>query len=101
MSHITNVLIQGARPSDIDKLNEWLRVNDEREQQFNKIDMDAAGGVKYYVVDVWAAAFNYGPVGDLIPKLRDPATWLSPLSVAVIVDGEESMEIFAPGGDPE
>ena len=101
MSKITHVLIQGARQSDIDKLNEWLLENDEeRQQQFQKIDMDAAGGTMFYVEDVWAAAFNYGPVGDLIPKLRDAATWEKPLlSVVVVIDGEEAVETFCFDGN--
>jgi len=95
MSYITSVLIQGAHQKDIDKLNAWLLENDEaRQQQFRQINMDEAGGTKYYVVDVWAAAFNYIS-GDLISMLRDPDTWEHALlSVAVVIDGEESMEVF-------
>ena len=94
MSYITNVLVQGARQEQIDALNEWLSEHDDRQQRFEKIDMDAAGGTKYYVADVWAAAFNYMPI-DLLAKLRDPETWHPrTLLVAVVIDGEETIETF-------
>jgi hypothetical protein len=96
MSYITNVLIQGAHTETIESLNTWLAEADtERSQQFQRIDMDAAGGYKVYTPKVWAAAFNYGPMGELLPKLRDPETWgVSVLLVSVVVDGEETNEAF-------
>ena len=102
MSLITNVLIHGARDEAMAALNEWLReADDERHQQFERIDMGAAGGSKHYVVDVWAAAFNYTPHG-LAEKLRDPETWgYGLLSVAVIFDHESRMEAFVFGGSEE
>lgn len=96
MSYITNVLVQGSVTKEIQALNEWLREADtERTQQFQQINMDSAGGTKWYVVDVWAAAFNYGPMEELLAKLRDPATWGTAVRmVAVIIDGEEESEAF-------
>lgn len=93
MSYITEVLVHGAHEKQIERVNAWLREHDtERAQQFQQINMDAAGGTKYFVSDVWAAAFNYMPT-DLLSVLRDPATWKDAvLSVLVLIDGEEMQE---------
>lgn len=101
MSYITHVIVQGADQQQIDGLNEWLRENDERQQELRPINMDAAGGTKYYVIDVWAAAFNYMPLG-LREKLLDPETWgVRKYLVSVILDGEESTEVFAPNSNQD
>lgn len=73
MSVITEVLVCGM--GEPTALNEWLLENDpDRRQQLQKIDMDAAGGTKVFVIDVWAAALNYAPVGtlDAVKRLLPP-----------------------------
>lgn len=94
MSYITNVLIYGASEKDVEALNEWIKANDQERKQFlGRINMDAAGGTKFFTDDVWAAAFNYAPSG-LRGKLRDPSTWGNGLlSVMVFVDGEDDQEV--------
>ena len=95
MSYITEVLIHGADERQIASLNDWLRESDvEGRQQFVRINMDAAGGAKYYTSKVWAAAFNYVP-SALFAKLRDPETWgTRVLLIAIIIDDEEGTEAF-------
>lgn len=76
MSVITHVLVQGASPHDMAALNEWAFAADpERHQKFEMIDMDKAGGSKFFVEDVYAAAFNHFPWWDLLDKLQDGKTW--------------------------
>lgn len=83
MSLITNVIVYGM--GEPTALNEWLlEHDDERQQQLQKIDMDAAGGVKFFVADVWAAALNYAPVGTL-----DAVKRLTPPGWAYIVEIED------------
>jgi hypothetical protein len=102
MSDVTEVIVVGCHERQMEKLNAWLREHDEeRKQQFVKINMDAAGGMMWYVSDVWAAAFNYAPPG-LGEKLRDPETWGDDvLSIHVILDGEQQSEAFVFDGDDE
>lgn len=96
MSYITNVLIHGSVRKEVEALNVWLAEADaERHQQFQEISFATAGGTKAYTDGVWAGAFNYGPVGELVAKLRDPDTWgHAVLMVAVIISGEEQSEAF-------
>lgn len=37
----------------------------ERHQQFNRIDMDHAGGTKFFTTEVWAACFNHFTPSDV------------------------------------
>lgn len=95
MSWITEVTVLGAEQPAIDALNEWLAEHDvARHQRLEPIDMEHAGGTKLFTTDVWAAAFNYLPIGFL-EKLREPTSWSRCLlSVFVIVEGEEFREAF-------
>jgi hypothetical protein len=102
MSYITEITIIGAKTRDIEALNAWLADTDEeRQQQFRQVSFDRAGGSKFYASDVWAAAFNYGPMEELIRKLADHATWSHCLlSVMVTVDAEGERSMFMFGGEP-
>ncbi len=95
MSYITEVVVFGAREQEIEPLNKWLYEEDsERHQQLMPINMDAAGGTKYFTTKVWAAAFNYVPI-DLTEKLKDPATWGYHVRlISVVIRGEEYDEAF-------
>lgn len=64
VSYITNVIVVGLSDRDVNKINDWLREHDtERNQKLNEISMDAAGGTKFFLDRVWAAALNYAPDG--------------------------------------
>jgi len=94
VSYTTEVVVMGAHRPAIAKLNHWLMENDTRKAQLLPIDMNGAGGTQHFVVDVWAAAFNYMPP-ELRNMLRDPDTWgHSALSVSVIITGEDEQDTF-------
>lgn len=62
----------------------------QRRQTFNKIDMDKAGGNKYFTKDVWAASFNYldpGTIDDAIVS----AHWNRPHETFVYCDPGDYM----------
>lgn len=69
MSYITEVLVYDARHEDIERVNIWLDAN-SKGQCLNKIDMDAAGGHKWFTGQVYAAAINYAPIAELEDCLR-------------------------------
>jgi hypothetical protein len=76
-------------PSDfkaIEALNEALyRADNERHQQFKPIQMDGAGGSKYWTTDVYAACFNHLTPHDVEACVRD-APWRYPEWVLYIVE---------------
>lgn len=48
------------------ELNRLLHIKDEaRHQTFNAIDMDGAGGSKFFTTDVWSACFNHFAPDDV------------------------------------
>lgn len=95
MSYITDVVIYGAKKEAMDNVNAWLQENDpERHQALQPLDVDVAGGSKFFTSSIYAAAFNYMPL-DLIDLLKKPETWLNGcLGVIVMVDGENGTETF-------
>ncbi len=95
MSYIDEVIVQGVSTRKMAEINAWLTTHDtERHQQFEQINMDAAGGTKFYASPVWAAAFNYPPAA-LLEHLKNPDTWGNEvLMVCVIYDGESVVSCF-------
>lgn len=61
MSYITDVVVVVwfARDEVEKELLAPLPFDTERHQSLRKLDMDGAGGSKYFMGDVYAAAFNY------------------------------------------
>lgn len=94
MSYITHTTIFGADDEHMERVNAWMKEHDTaRQQQFVKMNTDAAGGTKFFVVDTWMAAINYEPSG-MREMLRDPETWKNGvLSVMVVFDGEDDQEM--------
>lgn len=61
MSYITDAVILVAFAREEEHLHERIVMPlpfDRRGQSFRKIDMDGAGGCKFFSSDVYAAAFN-------------------------------------------
>lgn len=65
-------------PDGMRDLNLLLHIADpERRQTFNEIDMDGAGGSKFFTTDVWAAAFNHFTPAD-VEDCICAANWCHP-----------------------
>ncbi len=88
MSSITKMVIYiGFRDeAAMARLNAWCAEHDtDREQQFEKLNMDAAGGMKVFTGQVWAMAGNYFPAEDLVEAFGSFG-WLCPDDAILIVD---------------
>lgn len=87
MSVFFNALIIDGGPSDrkaIIELEDLMKSADpEREQTFNKIDMDSAGGSKWFTNDVYAGCFNHF-IPDDIEKCIEKTKWEYPDSVIFV-----------------
>ena len=99
MSYITEVVVLGAYPRTIERLNNWLKHHDGRQQQLRKIDMDAAGGTKFFVGSVWAAAFNYVP-HEFVEYLKTPEAWQQ-YGIQFTVDTEGQLMTVGMVGPPD
>ena len=81
----------------IEQVNGELAERDpDRRQQFAPLDMDAAGGAKFFTGNVWAAAFNY-VLPEHIKAAVAGASWRHPENVVLILDGdsyEEGAEVW-------
>ncbi len=62
------------------------------DQAFNEIEMNEAGGRKFFTHGVYAAAFNYMPHQALRDAL-DAAPWRAPWDVVLIIDADDLDEI--------
>jgi hypothetical protein len=86
MSVICDALlfISKGRQGDIEKVNE--AINDEaRGQGFERLDMQGAGGSKFFSGEVWAAAFNHvtpSRVEDAVASVD----WADPEGVVLVLD---------------
>ncbi len=90
MSSITDMVIFAGAMDDeaMARLNAWCAERDtERGQQFRKLDVDAAGGVKVFTSDVWAMAGNYFPYEDLVEALPTFG-WMYPEDIVLLVDDD-------------
>jgi hypothetical protein len=68
------------------ELNRLLHIKDEqRHQQFNKLDTDHAGGSKVFGLDVWAACFNH-LIPDDVEDCIAAAPWRDPQWVMYVRD---------------
>lgn len=91
MSYITHVLImhsEGPGSAAIDRLNAWCAENDDERQQVpTMIDMDRAGGNKFFCNSVLAMAANHFP-GEDLAQAFSTFGWKLPLK-AVLTIGTE------------
>lgn len=86
MSSITRMVIYTAYDDEaMGRLNAWCAERDERRQQFEPLNMDAAGGFKVFTSQVWAMAGNYFPHEDLIDAFPS-FDWRYPQAAVLIVD---------------
>lgn len=68
------ILLSGHEHDAIEAVNARLREEDTaRRQQFQKLDVDKAGGSKWFTGEIWAAAFNH-----LIPHDIEEAVAVAP-----------------------
>jgi hypothetical protein len=92
MSMICEAVIVVGYGSDNDAmetLNAALAAADtERRQHFRRINMDGAGGTKFFCSDVWAGAFNYLPPSTIERAVAD-AEWAAPEDVVLTIDPSE------------
>lgn len=90
MSLITDMLIFASshETAAMERLNAWCVEHDpDREQRFERLDTDPAGGTKWFTGEVWAMAGNYFRWWELIEAFPS-FDWLDPDSVVLIVDHE-------------
>ena len=70
----------------IEALNKALDEKDtERHQSFERINMDGAGGSKFFTTYVYAAAFNHLAPGD-VEECICAAPWRYPRSVLYVME---------------
>jgi hypothetical protein len=81
-------------------LNQWLLENDPRKQQLKEISLEDGGGQKATSATVYAACFNFLPVGDFEDAIRQ-APWNFPESVAAYIDFEADRTRVMTPGRPE
>jgi hypothetical protein len=99
VSLITDVVVvcMYPEPAAIEHVNKLLAADRSFEgQQFEPLDMTAAGGYKAISADVYAASFNYGDISSLRQYLTE-APWRRSQSVTICVDGETVEERIFPG----
>lgn len=91
MSVISHVLIthcEGSTSPAIANLSAWCVENDpERQQVPTEIDMDYAGGRKFFVNHVLAMAANYFPA-EKLAEAFPTFGWHLPLEAVLIVETE-------------
>lgn len=75
------------RGDAIKQVNVDLARRDHRGQEFQPLDMDNAGGNKWFSGYVWAAAFNHVFPRDIKAAVAS-AEWPQPDRVVLILDGE-------------
>ncbi len=93
MSVITDLLlVTGFDESDaIARVNAWCAANDERKQEFARIDMEVAGGYKVFTSRVWAMSANHFEWWELVEALPSFG-WRWPTGVMLLVHYEHHDE---------
>ena len=104
MSLITDMLIFICHEEReaMERLQAWCVEHDpDRQQRFEKLDTDPAGGSKWFTAEVWAMAGNYFRWSELIEAFPSFG-WRDPESVVLIVDHESNdhIRVIRPA-DPE
>ena len=102
MSLITDMVLTTWHDDEaVARLNAWCAEHDtQRQQQFAKLNTDAAGGLKVFTGDIWAMAGNYFPWWELT-QVFGSFGWYNPEKAVLIVEpeGEDGVLIFR-GTDP-
>jgi len=102
VSVLTDVVIvcDDSEASALAWLNRWLEENDPHKQELKEIGLREGGGTKVTSATVYAACFNFLPLGDFENAVRS-APWRYPESVAVYVDYEMSRTYVMSPARPE
>lgn len=96
MSNVSSMLLMvcALERTAIEQLNEWCRERDtERQQVFEKIDMDECGGWKSFQQDVYACAGNHFPWRDLVESLPS-FDWEFPENVVFALETDSELESY-------
>lgn len=105
MSVITDMVLFTESHEDeaVARLNAWCSENDYSNQEFSRLDTDAAGGRKVFTSQVWAMAGNHFRHEQLIEVLPSFG-WRYPHHVVLIVNYEHEdcarVHRVAPERDP-
>jgi len=91
MSVITDLLIvtSADEAEAMARLNAWCHDNDSRQQTFEPISTDAAGGTKVFCARVWAMAanhFDWRGLAEAFPTFG----WRWPVGVMLIAQYEHN-----------
>ncbi len=105
MSTITDMVLftEGYDDEAVARLNAWCADDDtERQQQFQRLDTDAAGGSKVFTSQVWAMAGNYvryEVLGELLPTFG----WKYPHHTVLVVNyqHDECARVYRAAPEPE
>lgn len=65
------------------EVNKRLSEDDERQQQFRRLDSDQAGGTKVFCDEIWAGAFNH-LLPETIRNAICEAQWRVPEHIIVV-----------------
>lgn len=89
MSLITDMVIYARREDEaMARLNAWCVENDpHRQQRFEQLDTDAAGGCKFFTDQVWAMSGNYFP-HEKLAEAFPTFGWRYPDGAVLIVNDE-------------
>lgn len=100
MSVITDVLLitNFDEHDAVEMLNAWCRDHDGRQQQFARLNEDAAGGNKVFTSEMWAMAGNHFPWRELAAALPSFG-WRWPEEVVLVVNYEHDEETHVFRGD--
>jgi hypothetical protein len=80
------LILEMSDRGGVEALNKLLYEKDtERHQQFGKVDMDGAGGTKFFTTDVYAAAFNHFVPED-VEECIAQTPWRFPDTVLYVRD---------------
>lgn len=84
------VLHDGSEDKAMAQLNAWCAENDTaRQQQFERIGTDEAGGNKVFCSEVWAMAGNHFP-HYLLSEAFPSFGWLRPEKALLVINHEMS-----------
>lgn len=91
MSSITRMVIVAAfgEVEAMARLNAWCVEHDDREQQFERLDTDAAGGTKVFTSQVWAMAGNYF-AAEQLEDVFGSFGWHYPYDAVLLISDKHS-----------